>query len=79
LIENVEYESDMQVQNDLLDKDDFDENFKLEEKNYFENIENLVSFNVVSKYHKKYFMILLAILVFIYLFFSFLFFYFIEK
>lgn len=43
----------MQVQKDLLDNDELEDNLKYEEKNYFENIESTVKFNVVSKYHKK--------------------------
>lgn len=52
-IENVEFDNDVQEHKDLLENDGIDENLKYEEKHYFDNIEKIVDFNVVSKYHKK--------------------------
>jgi len=54
LIENAEYDNDVQeVHKDLLDNEVQEDNFNYEEKNYFENIESSVKFNIVTKYHKK--------------------------
>lgn len=51
--ENIHFNND---NNDYINKDlldNFQDENKFDEKNYFENLENLIEFNIISRHHKK--------------------------
>lgn len=51
--ENIYFNNDNKdyINKDLLDN--FQDENKFEEKNYFENLENIIEFNIISRHHKK--------------------------